>query len=434
MPLYGGLPKRSDLSQLLKPDVFLWATGIEDTFITEPSKRTGRSLDEYELTGHYMRWREDLDLIASLGVPCARYGIPWFKVQPEPDRWDWSWPDQTFDHMLKAGVEPIVDLVHYGVPSWLGKGLLDEEFPERMAEYGARVAERYKGRIRWYTPLNEPRINAWYAGMLGWWPPYKRGWRGFAQVLVSVARAVCLTHRALKEVDDQIVCLHVDPADLYFTRDPSLKGEVQMRQQVVFLALDLITGRINRDHALWPWLLGLGFTAEDLERFLAIGVEPDVIGINCYPLFGQKEVLRSGSKMVTRNRYADGDLLAELTTRYSDRYKRPLMVTETASLGKRRQEWMDQSVEAVRRLRADGIPVVGYTWWPLFSIVSWAYQQGNKELSDYMVDLGLWDLDANLNRIETPLANSYRELAAGGTRWVGNIVFDHQEVRDHAVR
>ena len=34
---------------------FLWATGIEDTFITDPWPATGRTLDEYELTQHYER-------------------------------------------------------------------------------------------------------------------------------------------------------------------------------------------------------------------------------------------------------------------------------------------------------------------------------------------------------------------------------------------
>ena len=37
---------------------FLWAAGIENTFV--PQVRPGhRSLDEYELMGHYEHWRED---------------------------------------------------------------------------------------------------------------------------------------------------------------------------------------------------------------------------------------------------------------------------------------------------------------------------------------------------------------------------------------
>ncbi len=427
------LPPLADLERLVL-DGFLWATGIEDTFIIEPSKRTGRILDEYELTGHYQRWREDISLMASLGVSCARYGIPWYRVQPSRGKWDWSWPDQTFDLMLEKGIEPIVDLVHYGVPAWLEGGLLDRDFPERMAEYGARVAERYRGRIRWYTPLNEPRINAWYAGMLGWWPPHKRGWKGFTNVLLSLCRAICLTHRALKDVDPEIVCVHVDPADLYFTKDPSLQHEVEMRQQVVFLALDLLTGRVSQGHPLWKWLLDFGHSESAIQMISSIAVIPDVIGINCYPLFGQKEVLRSGNRIVTRNRYADGHLLENLAAKYWQRYGLPLMTSETASLGSKRSNWLAQSVEAVKSLREKHVPVIGYTWWPLFSIVSWGYQHGSKPMEDYIVDLGLWDLDSNLNRIEASVAQEYRDLVGLGVSAVGAFKMDRKEVADFALR
>ncbi len=63
---------RSQLDPLYAADVFWWATGIEDTFITVPSPRSGRALDEYALTDHYARWKQDLDLIAELGVKTAR--------------------------------------------------------------------------------------------------------------------------------------------------------------------------------------------------------------------------------------------------------------------------------------------------------------------------------------------------------------------------
>jgi beta-glucosidase len=72
-----GAPPRSRLASLHDPDAFMWAAGIEDTFITDPWHRTGRTLDEYELTGHYEHWREDIDLLAGLGVRAARYGVPW---------------------------------------------------------------------------------------------------------------------------------------------------------------------------------------------------------------------------------------------------------------------------------------------------------------------------------------------------------------------
>ena len=51
---------------------------------------------------------------------------------------------------------PIVDLVHYGLPPWIDRAFLNPDYPEFVAEYASRVAERFKGRIHAYTPLNEP--------------------------------------------------------------------------------------------------------------------------------------------------------------------------------------------------------------------------------------------------------------------------------------
>ena len=49
------------------PHNFIWASGIEDTFV--PQTRPGqRALDEYELMGHYDHWREDLALARDAGV------------------------------------------------------------------------------------------------------------------------------------------------------------------------------------------------------------------------------------------------------------------------------------------------------------------------------------------------------------------------------
>ena len=74
--------------------------------------------------------------------------------------------------------------------------------------------------------------------------------------------------------------------------------------------------------------------------------------------------------------YAPASVLVDLCRMYHRRYGLPLMVTETAAKGSvsRRAAWMDGSIGAVRCLRAEGVPVVGYTWWPLFALVSWPYR------------------------------------------------------------
>ncbi|MGH6875166.1 MAG: family 1 glycosylhydrolase, partial [Aestuariivirgaceae bacterium] len=419
---------KSQLAQLTAPHAFLWSTGIEDTFITAPHPATGRTLDEYELTEHYDRWQDDLALVASLGVPAARYGVPWHRIQPEPSRWDWTFADRGLECLLSHGVAPQVDLVHYGLPQWMEGAFLNVDYPTHVAEYAARLAERFRGRVRWYTPLNEPRITAWYCGRLGWWPPFRRSWQGLVSVMLAICRGVVTTVRVLERIDPEIVCYHVDATDLYEADDPALLAEAQHRQEIVFLALDLISGRVNPAHALWKWLVAHGAAVSALEEFLADPVTLDVIGMNLYPMFTRKRLLRdSHGRFRVRMPYAGAELITRLGRLYHERYAVPLMISETASIGSatRRRAWLDQSTTAVAALRRDGVPLVGYTWWPTFALVTWAYRQGRRPIADHMAQMGLWDLDAELNRIPTPLVDAYRTLVAGGSSAAGRLVNQH---------
>lgn len=422
------LPTATELDRLTAPDAFLWAIGIEDTFITAPHPKTGRSLDEYELTDHYRRWAEDLALMAQLGVPCARYGAPWHRVQPKPEVWDFSFVDATLERMLELKIDPIVDLVHYGLPPWLERAFLNEDYPWRVAEFAARLAERFRGRIRWYTPLNEPRITAWYCGRLGWWPPYGRSWSSFVAVMLSICRGVVETTRALHDVDPDIVPFHVDATDIFESSDPALAEEVERRQRIVFLALDLISGRVDSRHPLWTWLRQNDAPAPALNMFRESPLDLPIIGVNLYPMFTLKRMSRDRfGRLRIRMPYASADLVSKIGEMYFERYRAPIMISETATKGsiKQRQAWLTHSVEAVKSLRAKGVPIVGYTWWPMFALVTWAYRQGLRPLHDHLLQMGLWDLDPDpsgrLDRIETPLVEAYRRLTFGGAKTVGPL-------------
>jgi hypothetical protein len=412
---------------MLEEGHFLWAAGIEDTFITDPWPTTGRTLDEYELTGHYTRWREDLNLFSELGVPVIRYGIPWHRIQPERGRWDWEFPDRVIDRLQELGIQPILDLVHYGLPPWIQHAYFHPDFPHWMAEYSGKVAERYRGRVHCYTPLNEPRVTAWYCGKLGWWPPGARGWRGFVRVLTGVCRGIVETTQRLREVDSEILIVPVDATDLYEAAEPDLQEEAWRRQEIVFLALDLVSGRVGPDHPLLGWLRQMG-TGDDTLRYFAERCTPlSMIGINLYPLFSRKILSRSGGSLRTRMPYASADIIDRLADLYWARYQVPLLISETATAGpvKRRSAWLEDSVAAVQRVRARGIPLVGYTWWPLFALVTWGYRQGTHPPEYYLKQMGLWDLRPTstdpLARTPTPLVERFRSLVQAGAAPVGAL-------------
>jgi beta-glucosidase/6-phospho-beta-glucosidase/beta-galactosidase len=154
-------------------------------------------------------------------------------------------------------------------------------------------------------------------------------------------------------------------------------------------------------------------------------VTPDLIGLNLYPMFSDKRVEPAAGGWRVRSRPGGADVLAALARLYWRRYRRPLLITETAARGSvgRRLAWLRQSVAAVRALRAAGVPLLGYTWWPLYSLVGWAYRERDGPLSRYWVDMGLWDLDrdADLARRRTPVADAYRQLVRAGDAAVGPL-------------
>jgi beta-glucosidase len=407
-------------------DDFFWAVGIEDTFITAPWPGTGRTLDEYELTQHYANWREDIDLMRELGVRHARYGIPWHRINPTPNTWDWSFADKTLDYLLESRINPIVDLVHYGLPLWIENAYSNPAFPKYMAEYTRRAAERYKGRIHFWTPLNEPRVTAWYCGKLGWWPPFRRGWRGFLEVLVGACKGIVEAAKVLKGIDEDNMIVPVDATDLYESADATLADEVARRQEIVFLALNLITGRVTQKHLLYDWLLRNGVQVDDLAWFAENKIDLEIIGINLYPLFSQK-ILKRAPTLRIQMPYASGEIAERLATLYFERYGVPIFISETASLGsvKRRSQWLKDSVGSVASARAKGVPLIGYTWWPLFALVTWAYRQGTHPPEYYLKQMGLWDLrgdgQGNLERTATSLVNEFKRLVSGSAEAVGPL-------------
>ena len=405
-----------------EPDGLKFAVGIEDTFV--PQAAPGRrSLDLYELTGHYENWREDLDLAAAGGAAMIRYGVPWYRVEPASNRWDWSWTDEVFDHMLSVGLTPIVDLMHYGCPLWLRGEFANPDYPRRVAEYARRFAERYGDRIRYYTPLNEPLINAIYCGEDGRWPPMLTGDTGFVTLVRQLTRGIVLSQQAIRETVEDPVLVHVE-ATFRYTAAPELAERIRHLKERSYLFYDLLFGRVGEDHPLHDYLARNGFSGADFDFFRENLAEPDVLGLNYYPHMTTVELLPGGGR---RSVWCGAEGLEELIRAFHARYGKPVFVTETSVPGtpEDRIAWLRESLSMVHLLRGEGLPVVGYTWWPLFSLVDWNYREGSRPVEEYLWHMGLHDLapdgDGNFVRVETPVVEAFRAAA-------------REEARDTTVR
>lgn len=286
------------LRQSKKASDFRWITGIEDTFVgqVKPGKRR---LDEYELTQHYIFWKEDIDLIKESGFEMTRYGIPWYRVNPADGVFDWSWTDQVLDYLVNVNnISPIIDLMHYGTPLWLDNEFINPNYPSKVASYAREFAARYKDII-YYTPLNEPYINAKFCGETGFWPPYLSGNSGFVQVMKNLCKGIIYTVREIKKVNPDSKMIHVEATGDYLTDDKSLKDRVKFEKERHFLMFDLITGRVNKNHYLYNYLKENGFTNEDFKWFQVNRITIDIMGLNYYPELSVNRVFKDNDDIKT---------------------------------------------------------------------------------------------------------------------------------------
>jgi dTDP-4-dehydrorhamnose reductase len=95
-------------------------------------------------------------------VSAARYPVLW-------ERNELAWARPRLEALRDRNVEPIVTLVHHGSgpPQ---TDLLDEHFPELLADYAGRVARAFPWVRRW-TPINEPLTTARFSTLYGFWYP-----------------------------------------------------------------------------------------------------------------------------------------------------------------------------------------------------------------------------------------------------------------------
>lgn len=399
---------------------FTWAGGIENTFI--PHAPSGmRPLEEYELTQHYQQWREDLDRAASLGIKKLRWGVPWYRVEAQPGVFDWSWVDEVLDYMINTlHIEPILDLVHYGTPLWMEQSFVDPLYVPSVTRYAREFARRYGHMVKFYTPLNEPTVNSDFSGRRAEWPPYLKGDCGYVSVILRIARGVQETVKVLRQEVPGSVMVAVEAMRLVRPMVKAAEAEARTAFLKDVMCWDLVRGAVDSNHGLYQWLLANGATEEALAELRENAVEQDIFGVNYYPWSSNDLVVDSDGKVQYTKGPDSGRYLADVLRNVYTHTGKPLFVTETSSPGDvvRRALWMSETIDAVRTVRGEGVPVIGYTWFPIITMIGWEYRTSTKPIADHLLHLGLWDSafddTGKLVRHETPLIEDYRDWIRRG--------------------
>lgn len=381
---------------------FLWIVGIENAFIPD------MAVDQLEWTGHKARWRQDLALAKEVGARAIRYGVTWPELNPAPDRYEWAWCDQIIAELERLELEPIWDLIHFGTPTFLKDGFFDKDYVSAVATFSRAFARRYRGSVTRITPLNEPYISTLFRAGRGIWPPYLKGPAGFVKLLFPIVEGLRASIRAIKEENPAAEIWLNDGADTFHPTTPDLTAEAARRTLERYAAFDLLLGLTEPGQESYEWLNRAGYPTVGLTG------EPlpiDVIGLDYYPETEHDLYRDKHGELATRKASKPFGIY-KTAKFYFERYGKPLFIAESSHGGSdaEREAWLDYNLNEIKNLRAQGLPLVGYTWWPLFDHIDWNTLL--TRLEGHICPAGLYHLQPGvLDRQPTAAAKIFRSLA-----------------------
>ncbi|HEX6353530.1 GH1 family beta-glucosidase [Actinophytocola sp.] len=151
------------------PDVDGRGPSIWDTFSHTPGRVVNGDTGDVA-ADHYRRYRDDVALMAEMGLPAYRFSVSWPRIQPggkgPANQAGLDHYARLVDELLAKNITPVLTLYHWDLPQELedsgGWGARDTA--ARFAEYAELVGARLGDRVPSWTTLNEP----WCAAFLGY--------------------------------------------------------------------------------------------------------------------------------------------------------------------------------------------------------------------------------------------------------------------------
>lgn len=367
-------------------------------------------LDITEINGHSARWRDDLRLLAALGIRRVRLPVRWHRVETVPGVYDFTHTDEVMRRVRELGMSPIVDFVHHtSYPRWLDDGFADPRFGPAYLRWCGEVARRYPW-LREYTLFNEPFATLFLAGHQALWPPYGRGVDGFVRLLDNVVPPLVEATQMVAELLPAASHVWVDTCEDHrgTAGEPGAYAELCNDRRTI--VLDLVLGH-DLDVDRRPFLQTLvGHGGDRLVRRVATTAPGriDVLGLDYYPHSEWWYDAAGGHAPSPSPRG-----FAALSADYGARYGRPLVLSETNIRGfpSDRSTWLRLMLEQYETAVAAGVDLRGFCWFPTIDSSDWdsllARAAGRVD------PVGLVSVASDGSRNLT-LASAAAQLVAGG--------------------
>lgn len=150
-----------------------------DEFVRIPNK-TYKGTNGDVAVDHYHRFKEDVRLMAEMGLKTYRFSIAWSRIYPkgkgEVNEAGLKFYDDLIDECLKYGIEPMVTIYHWDLPlaldqvydGWESRRIVDD-----YVNYAVTLFKRYGNRVKYWITMNEQNVFTTLGWVTAMHPPGK---------------------------------------------------------------------------------------------------------------------------------------------------------------------------------------------------------------------------------------------------------------------
>lgn len=405
---------------------------------------------------HYHHFKEDVRLMAEMGLKAYRFSISWSRIIPDGvgkvNQKGIDFYHNLIDELLKNDIQPIITMFHFDLPlelakkgGWSNRDLIVDAF----VNFARVLFKEYGSKVKYWLTINEQNMIAMVGDIIGIGQEETTNkWKTMAiqnhNMLLAQSRAFALLHLFHKDAK-------IGPApnvSIFYPKTCNPEDILASKNAQAILHwwyLDIaVKGRYN--NIVWKFLEERDALPEirkgDLEIF-KYG-RPDFIAFNYYNsltvekyneeskntkadqqnMFDVEGMYSSAkNEFLTKTQFGwDIDPVGFRTTfrELYDRYHLPLLVTENG-LGAYdtltddfrihddyRIEYLEKHVAQIRNAVSDGVEILGYCPWSAMDLVS-THQGVSKRYGFIYVNRDEFDLK-DMNRYKKDSFYWYQNL------------------------
>jgi beta-glucosidase len=190
------------------------------------SSKKGRILNgdhPRQTCNFYNEYKQDIDIIAELNIPCFRFSISWTRILPngtgEINQGGIDFYNRVINYCISKGVEPWLTVYHWDLPQALEDkgGWTNRDIIGWFINFATICAENFGDRVKHWMVMNEPGVFTGAGYFLGIHAPGRTGLRNFLPAIHHAVLCMAEGGRVLRkllpdaEIGTTFSCSYIEP-------------------------------------------------------------------------------------------------------------------------------------------------------------------------------------------------------------------------------